>query len=88
MFEFKSGTVLFVLSLSCSFGESCLLVSWCACGRCGKACNDEDGVGDLVQSTGDDRTCRILGGRMIEKSGDVMCGLYRAHRDKECGFLG
>jgi hypothetical protein len=25
-----------------SFGESCLLVSWCAGGRCGKACSDED----------------------------------------------
>jgi hypothetical protein len=26
----------------CSFGESCLLVSWCAGGRCGMACSDED----------------------------------------------
>jgi hypothetical protein len=25
-----------------SVGESCLLVSWCAGGRCGMACNDED----------------------------------------------
>jgi hypothetical protein len=25
-----------------SFGESCLLVSWCAGGRCGMACNNED----------------------------------------------
>jgi hypothetical protein len=26
----------------CSFGESRLLVSWCAGGMCGMACNDED----------------------------------------------
>jgi hypothetical protein len=25
-----------------SFGESCLLVSWCAGGRCGMTCSDED----------------------------------------------
>jgi hypothetical protein len=25
-----------------SCGESCLLVSWCAGGRCSMACNDED----------------------------------------------
>jgi hypothetical protein len=28
--------------ISISFGESCLLVSWCAGGRCGMACSDED----------------------------------------------
>jgi hypothetical protein len=26
----------------CSFGESCLLVSWYVGGRCGMACSDED----------------------------------------------
>jgi hypothetical protein len=42
-FEFKSRTVLFCFSfIFVSFGESCLLVSWCAGGRCGMACNDED----------------------------------------------
>jgi hypothetical protein len=46
------------------------------------------GVGDLVQRTRDGRTSRVLGGRMIERSGGVVCGLYRAHRDEECGFLG
>jgi hypothetical protein len=25
-----------------SVGESCLLISWCAGGRCGMACSDED----------------------------------------------
>jgi hypothetical protein len=28
--------------ISCSFGESCLLVSWCAGGRCSMACSDVD----------------------------------------------
>jgi hypothetical protein len=42
-FEFKSGTVLFCFSFSfVSFGESRLLVSWCAGGRCGMSCSDED----------------------------------------------
>jgi hypothetical protein len=46
------------------------------------------GVGDLVQRTGDGRTGRVLGGRAIERSGDVVCGLYRARGDEEHGFLG
>jgi hypothetical protein len=42
-FEFESGIVLFCFSfIFVSFGESCLLVSWCAGGSCGMACNDED----------------------------------------------
>jgi hypothetical protein len=42
-FEFKSGTVLFYFSfIFVSFGESRLLVSWCAGGRCGMTCSDED----------------------------------------------
>jgi hypothetical protein len=31
-----------LLPLTCSFGESHLLVSWCAGGRCGTACSDKD----------------------------------------------
>jgi hypothetical protein len=43
MFEFESGTVLLYFSFTfVSFGESRLLVSWCAGGRCGMAYNDED----------------------------------------------
>jgi hypothetical protein len=42
-FEFKSGIVLFCFSFTfVLFGESCLPVSWCAGGRCGMACNNED----------------------------------------------
>jgi hypothetical protein len=32
-------------------------------------------------------TGRVLGGRMIEGSGDVMCGLHCAQGDDERGFL-
>jgi hypothetical protein len=46
------------------------------------------GVGDLVQRTGDGRTGRVVGGRMIGRLGDAVCGLHRARGDKECGFLG
>jgi hypothetical protein len=31
-----------LLPLSCSCGESCLLLSWCAGGRCGMVRSDED----------------------------------------------
>jgi hypothetical protein len=42
-FEFESGIVLFLFFFIFSpFGESCLLVSWCAGVRCDMACSDED----------------------------------------------
>jgi hypothetical protein len=42
-FEFESEIILFCFSFTfVSFGESCLLVSRCASGRCGMACSDED----------------------------------------------
>jgi hypothetical protein len=46
------------------------------------------GVGDLVQRIGDGRTGRVLGGRVVERSGGTMCGLHLAHGDEERGFLG
>jgi hypothetical protein len=46
------------------------------------------GVEDLIQRTGDGRTSRILGGRMIERSGDAVCGLHRVREDDERRFLG
>jgi hypothetical protein len=39
------------------------------------------GVGDLVQRTGDGRTGRILGGRAVERSGGIVCGLHLACGD-------
>jgi hypothetical protein len=60
-----------------------LLVSWCAGGRCGMACSDKDhaGVGDLVQRTGDGRTGRVLGNRVVERSGGTVRGLHLARGD-------
>jgi hypothetical protein len=46
------------------------------------------GVEGLVESTGDGRTCWVLSGRTIERSGDTVCGLYHARGAQECGFLG
>jgi hypothetical protein len=46
------------------------------------------GVGDLVQRTEDGGTCRVLGGRAIERSGGVVCDLHYACEDEEYGFLG
>jgi hypothetical protein len=40
-FEFESGIVLFFFIFS-SFGESRLLVLWCAEGMCDMTCSDED----------------------------------------------
>jgi hypothetical protein len=42
-FEFESETVLFCFSFTfVSFRESCLLVSWCAGGRCDMTYSDKD----------------------------------------------
>jgi hypothetical protein len=46
------------------------------------------GVGDLVQRTEDGHTGQVLGGRVIERSGGVVCDLHRARGDKKHGFLG
>jgi hypothetical protein len=51
--------------------------------------SDEDRleVGDLVQRTKDGHIGRVLDGRTIGRSGDIMCGLHHACGDKERGFL-
>jgi hypothetical protein len=46
------------------------------------------GVADLVQRIGDGHTGRVLGGQAVERSGGAVCGLHRAHGDKERMFLG
>jgi hypothetical protein len=47
-----------------------------------------EGVGNLVQRTGDGRIGRVLDGRAIERSGGTVCGLYRVRGDGDCRFLG
>jgi hypothetical protein len=90
-FEFESGIVLFVflLSLFCLENRVCLShgvqvtgVVWRAAMRI------VAGVGDLVQRTKDGRTGRVLDGRVIERLGGTVCGLYRACGDEEREFLG
>jgi hypothetical protein len=41
-FEFESGTFCYFTFIFVSFGESRLLVLWCAGGRCGMVGSDED----------------------------------------------
>jgi hypothetical protein len=76
--------------ISVSFVESYLIVLWCAGGRCGMTCNDED-RGRSRRPGAEDQRCHIdqvLGSRVIERSGGVMCSLHRAHGDEKRGFLG
>jgi hypothetical protein len=40
-FEFETCSICFSF-IFVSFGESCLLVSWCVGGKCGIVCSDED----------------------------------------------
>jgi hypothetical protein len=58
-----------------------------ACAARYKAMRIVIGVGDLVQTTGDGCTGRVLSGRAIGRSGDAVCGLDRARGDEERGFL-
>jgi hypothetical protein len=46
------------------------------------------GVGDMVQRIEDGRTGRVLGGRVIERSGGTVCSLHHAHGDEERELLG
>jgi hypothetical protein len=68
-----------------------LLVLWYAGDRCGTAGSDEDRGRSRTPGAEDWRwssTCWELGGQMIERSGDTMCGLHHAQGDKERVFLG
>jgi hypothetical protein len=80
--------VVLLLYILC--GESHFLVSWCVGDRCDIAGSDED-LGRSSRPGAEDRgwstTGWVLGGRMIGRSGDTMCDLYRAKRDDEHGFL-
>jgi hypothetical protein len=84
--HFGSFSFIFV-----SCGESRLLVSWCVGSRCDMTGSDEN-LGRSKRHGAEDQgwssTGRVLGGQTIGRSGDAMCGLYRAHGDEERGFLG
>jgi hypothetical protein len=55
MFEFESRIVSFCFSsIFVLFRESCLVISWCAGGRCGIAYSDED-RGNSVRPSAEDR---------------------------------
>jgi hypothetical protein len=90
-FEFESGTFgwfyyLYIIRVEnricLSRGVQVVAVTWQTMMRI------MAGVGDPVQRTGDGRTGWLLGSQTIERSGDIVCDLYRAQGDEECGFLG
>jgi hypothetical protein len=83
-FEFESGIALFCFSFTFVSLENHICLSrgvqvadaaWRAETR------TMAGVGDLVQRIGDGHTGRVLGGRAVERSGDVVCGLHLARGD-------
>jgi hypothetical protein len=72
--SFNGFTLIFA---SCR--ESCLLVSWCAGDRCDTAGSDNDRGWrrrPAVEDQGWSSTGRVFSGRMIGRSGDVVCGLH------------
>jgi hypothetical protein len=90
-FEFESRIVLFYFSfIFVSFGESHLLVSWCAGGRCGMTCSDEDRCRSRRLGAED----RGWSHRSSTQwPGDQEVGwchvrsTHHAHGDEECRFL-
>jgi hypothetical protein len=83
--SFSGSTILSVLH-----GEIRLLVSWCAGDRCGIAGSIEDRGRSRrlgAEDWGCSSTSRVLGGRTVERSGDVVCDLHRAQGDEEHEFL-
>jgi hypothetical protein len=77
-FKFKFETVLFYFSFtSVLFRESCLLVSWCAGGRYGMTCNDEDR--DRRRPGVEDRGWSHRSGTRL--SDGAVCGLHLTRGD-------
>jgi hypothetical protein len=68
-----------------------LLVLWCADGKCNMVGSDED-RGRSRRPGAEDRGWssigRVLGGRVIGRSDNAVCGLHRARGDEEVEFLG
>jgi hypothetical protein len=85
-FEFKSGIVLFcfvfLLPLFRSENRVCLSRSVQVAGAAWRAAmRTVAEVEDLVQRSRDGRTGQVLGGRAVERSGGVVCGLHLARGD-------
>jgi hypothetical protein len=83
-FEFESGTILFCFSFTfVSLGELHLLVSWCAGGKCGMTCSDENHGRSRRPGVEDRRWSHRLGTWWwaVERSGGAMCGLHQGHGD-------
>jgi hypothetical protein len=73
-FEFESGIVSFCFSfIFVSFGESRLLVSWCAGGRCGMTCSDENRGRSRRPGAEDQRWSHRSSGRV------TLCTVYNMH---------
>jgi hypothetical protein len=73
---------VFLLSLFRSENRVCLSRGVQVAGAAWRAAmRTEAGVGDLVQRIGDGRTGRVLGGRVVERSGGAVCGLHLARGD-------
>jgi hypothetical protein len=68
-----------------------LLISWCVGDWCDMTDSDED-LGRSRRPGAEDRgwssTSQVLGGQTIGRSGDAVCGLYRAQGNEELVFLG
>jgi hypothetical protein len=80
-FEFESGIVLFcfILPLFRLENHVCLSRGVQVVGAAWRAVTRTMvGVGDLVQRTRDGRIGRVLGGRVVERSGGAVCGLHLA----------
>jgi hypothetical protein len=83
-FEFESGIVLFcfILPLFRLENHVCLSRGVQVVGAAWRAVTRTMvGVGDLVQRTRDGRIGRVLGGRVVERSGGAVCGLHLARGD-------
>jgi hypothetical protein len=72
-------------------GELRLLVSWCAGDRCDMVGSDDDRARSRRPGAKDRRwssTGRVHGRRLIESSGDPLCGPHHAQGDEESRFVG
>jgi hypothetical protein len=68
-----------------------LLISWCVGDRCDIADSDKDRDRSRrpgVEDRGWSSIIQVLSDRMIERSGDAVCGLHRAQGNEERVFLG